>query len=212
MMGSGTYVTYLRPFYIWIPTCWNKNEVGGLTVKTLQHIAIIVASFVLLNLSSCMTMYNFEPDEIREFKKKVSAFDRPEKMGISSRYSYGSALEVTVSSASSFEKETVFSVLSLFIPIAKSEEFQSKLFEAYRRQAPGDINWELGWRPTIRLEFRVKGKLQYCFVADYYLEGYNSANDPNSYTFDGYVSWEGGELDGDSYSADEIEDILAKLY
>jgi len=181
-------------------------------MKAKRYAVVLACFLAIVNLSACTVMHSFEPVAIRQFKKDVSALGLPEKVKITSRYSYATDLIVTITSSTGFEKDSVFSILSLFSSVAQSDEFQSALLKTYEAQAAGDINWDLGRRPDIVLDFSTGVARVYSFKARYYTESYNSGLDPASYVYDGYKTWWGrDENEKYSYSPDEIQKIIESL-
>lgn len=180
--------------------------------KTVSRIAgMILAAFLLAAaFSGCTWSRTLRLPQLREFQQSVSSTYPDAK--VSCKYSYGAGVMITVR-RSSFDPECVYTILGDLKPIVCDENFIEDLFTLFEKEAHGDHNWELGERPVIYLYFEVGGNARYQFSTRATLEGYNSAYDPDSYTWDGYTTWYGTEIVNDEYleiSPEEIEEAVKR--
>lgn len=163
------------------------------SMKTFTRILCIVLMAALLtaSLSGCIAYRPLRLPQLREFERNVHrkypfAF-------VSCKYAYGAGVSITVSRFT-FDEECAYTILGYLRPIVCDEEFIQDLFELYEKESHGNPNWKNGDYPEIYLHLTAVWYDRYQFSTRATLEGYNSAYDPDSYTWDGYTTWYGTEI------------------
>ena len=164
--------------------------------------------FLAATLSGCIAYRPLRLSQMREFEQKVRA--KYPLSRIKCQYDYGAGVDISITRFS-FNEECVYTILGYLKPIVSDEEFIEELFELYETESHGDPNWKRGYRPRIWLNLYTQwGNSSYQFNATAYKENYNSAHDPDSYTWDGYTTWWGTEhvKNGPGYEDDVHREIV----
>lgn len=160
---------------------------------TVLRIAWLLGMTLLLavSLSGCIWYRPLTLSGMKEFETKVRS--KYPLSVVTCQFTYETGVTITVYRFG-FDEETAYGILSQLQPIVRDEKFIQELFELFEEERPNEHNWELGYRPGIRLHLTALWNDRYQFSARSTKEGYNSGWDPDSYTWDGYTTWYGTEF------------------
>lgn len=153
--------------------------------------AVVMALFLVANLSGCIAYRPLRLPQLQEFERNVRL--KYPLSAISCKYDYEVGVSITVDRLA-FDEECAYTILGYLQPIVRDEEFIQDLFELFEEESHGEPNWENGRRPKIYVFLSVCGFDRYQFTTRATKEGYNSGRDPDSYTWDGYTTWYGTEV------------------